>query len=89
MKYIHQLPAATIKIDKSFIDDINGEAEDYPIVDAVIAMAEKMNRKTIAEGVETQIQADYLWRKGVHEIQGYFYYKPMPANQVFALLAEQ
>lgn len=89
LKYIHQLPAATIKIDKSFIDDINGEAEDYPIVDAVIAMAEKMNRKTIAEGVETQIQADYLWRKGVHEIQGYFYYKPMPVNQVFALLAKQ
>lgn len=89
LKYIHKLPAATIKIDKSFIDDINGEAENYPIVDAVIAMTEKMHRKTVAEGVETQIQAEYLWRKGVDEIQGYFYYKPMPVSDALVLLAKQ
>lgn len=87
LKYIHQLPIHSIKIDKSFIDDITGEAESYPIVDAIIAMANKMDRTIVAEGVEIEAQANYLWGKGIEEIQGYFYHKPMPTHELLKLLS--
>lgn len=86
LKYIHKLPISVIKIDKSFIDEINGEGQSCPIVDAVISMAEKMGRSTVAEGVESRFQAEYLWAKGVDEIQGYYYHRPIPLDAFFKLL---
>lgn len=88
LKYIHQLPVSSIKIDKSFIDDINGEADNYPVVDSIIEMAGHMKRTTVAEGVETAVQAKYLWENGVDEIQGYYYHKPMPENDILNLLSK-
>lgn len=86
LRYVHRLPVNFIKVDKSFVDDITSETQTYPAVDSVISMAAIMQRKTVAEGVETATQARYLWDKGVNEIQGYFYYKPMPVGELLGLL---
>ncbi|MCS6125540.1 EAL domain-containing protein [Shewanella baltica] len=66
-----------IKIDKSFIDLIDVNTENSPIVDNVIDLAKRLNSGLIAEGVEKQVQIDYLKIKGVDYIQGYYYGKPI------------
>lgn len=77
LSYLSQLPIDELKIDKSFIDKINAENDEYPIVDTVITMAKAMKLKVVAEGVETDIQTNYLRSKSCDLIQGYYFYKPL------------
>ncbi|BDZ75319.1 hypothetical protein GCM10025856_30380 [Methylophaga marina] len=77
LSYLSQLPIDELKIDKSFIDKINSEDGDYPIVDMVISMAKALKLKVVAEGVETVTQATYLRSKACDLIQGYYFYKPL------------
>ncbi|WP_420933978.1 EAL and GGDEF domain-containing protein [Alteromonas sp. A081] len=90
LAYLKELPISEIKIDKYFVDDIT---EDYPntnytIVDAIINIAKALNVHCIAEGVETQIQFDYLKRKGCSLYQGYLFSKPVDKHQWLASLNE-
>ncbi|MCR2804552.1 putative bifunctional diguanylate cyclase/phosphodiesterase [Paenibacillus soyae] len=78
-----------LKIDQSFIRDIMTDSIDADIVSTIIAMAYNLGIDVIAEGVETEEQLNYLKRLKCREVQGYYYYKPLPAEQIEQLLLSQ
>jgi diguanylate cyclase (GGDEF)-like protein/PAS domain S-box-containing protein len=80
LSYLKKFNIYKLKIDQSFIRDINIDKEDKAIVSAIISMAQRLGLQTIAEGVETIEQLEYLQEEGCDEIQGYFYSKPLPAE---------
>ncbi|MDH4234328.1 MAG: EAL domain-containing protein [Gallionella sp.] len=75
-----------LKIDQSFVSDLTEDPENRVIVAAIISMANSLGMQTIAEGVETAGQLEFLREKGCNEVQGYYFSKPLPADQfeVFA-----
>lgn len=85
LRYLNRLPIDELKIDKSFIDDIQDIEGSYPIVDTVINMAKIMKLKLVAEGVETKNQVDYLRNKNCDFIQGFYFYKPLIKDDWIAL----
>ncbi len=84
LAYLNKLPINQLKIDKSFIDDISLENKQVVIVDTIIAMAQHLNLNLIAEGVESQYQVDYLVQQGCLGFQGYYFSKPIPAEEVLS-----
>jgi len=82
LSYLKKLPLDKLKIDRSFIVDIPDNKEDAAITNAIIAIAKSLNLIVIAEGVETEKQKNYLLECGCDNIQGYFYYRPMPAEDM-------
>lgn len=86
LNYLKKFPVDQLKIDKSFIQDmLNGE-NDQGIVTAIIIIAEKLNMKLIAEGVETLEQAQFLLANGCGIAQGYYYHKPLPMAELQKLI---
>jgi diguanylate cyclase (GGDEF)-like protein/PAS domain S-box-containing protein len=75
-----------LKIDQSFVRDITEDADDKAIVTAIINMASSLGFQTIAEGVETQAQLDLLRLHGCNEVQGYYFSKPLPAEEFEAFV---
>lgn len=86
LSYIAQLPIDSLKIDKSFIDNLATNANDVTIVSSIISLAHALNHKVIAEGVETEEQLEFLRRLTCDDIQGYVYARPMPADKVELVL---
>ncbi len=82
LSYLKQFKIYKLKIDQSFVRDIQTDSGDRAIVSAVINMAHSLGLTTIAEGVETKAQLEYLQQQGCDEIQGYFYSKPL-SSQLF------
>jgi EAL domain-containing protein (putative c-di-GMP-specific phosphodiesterase class I) len=74
-------PLSSLKIDRAFISDITENPEDAAIVRAILAMAHSLHLKTVAEGVETEKQLEFLREIGCDEVQGYFMAKPLPAQE--------
>ena len=74
---LKKLPFDTLKIDKSFIDDIEVDKKSCDIVKAIISLAHSLGIWTIAEGVETQKQVDLLKAMGLDAVQGYYYSHPL------------
>jgi len=89
LSYLKKLPIHKLKIDQSFIKELPYDEEDVAITRAVIALAKSLNLNIIAEGVETLEQQEFLVRNGCEHIQGYFYAKPMPADEVEIFLKKQ
>lgn len=81
MSYLKKLPVRALKIDRSFVADIEKDKNDEAIIRAVMAMATGLGLKVVAEGVERQVQLDFLTEIGCHSIQGYFYGKPVSAEE--------
>ena len=87
LSYLKKFRVYKLKIDKSFIQDISTDGEDRAIVAAVISMSKSLGLRTIAEGVETAEQLEFLREQGCDEVQGYYFSKPLPVAQMDALLA--
>jgi EAL domain-containing protein (putative c-di-GMP-specific phosphodiesterase class I) len=81
LSYLRKLPVSALKIDRSFVMEIE-EEEDEQIIKAIISMAKALNKKTIAEGVENRKTLEKLLALGVDYIQGYYYAKPMPKEEL-------
>jgi EAL domain-containing protein (putative c-di-GMP-specific phosphodiesterase class I)/FixJ family two-component response regulator len=88
LSYLKQLPIDTLKIDRSFIRNIDSNPVDAAIVSAIFAMAQSMRLRVVAEGVETHEQLQVLGRYGCAYAQGYYFSKPMPAADCRKLLLE-
>lgn len=86
LSYLKRFQAYKLKIDQSFVRDITEDADDKAIVSAIISLAKSLGMKTIAEGVETEGQLAYLREQCCDEVQGYFYSKPLPADQFEAFV---
>ena len=87
MSYLKMLPIDKLKIDQSFIHDIPFDADDMAITEAVIALGKALDLKVIAEGVETEEQANFLREKGSQQAQGYLYGRPMEGSELEARFA--
>lgn len=80
LNYLRRFPVDTLKIDRSFVNDIGHNEADTVLINGIIALAKSLNLRVVAEGVETQEQQDYLKAQQCDRLQGYFLYKPMPAD---------
>lgn len=89
LAYLKRLPANKLKIDRSFITDLPHNEESVAIVKAIIALANIVKLDIIAEGVETEEQKVFLIENGCDNIQGYYYGRPMPAEEMRKLLLKQ
>ena len=87
LTYLRTLPINMIKIDQSFIRDMLQDDSDRAIVESVIFMAQRFEKPTLAEGVETMAQAEALMAMGCNLVQGYAVARPMPASEVLPWLA--
>jgi EAL domain-containing protein (putative c-di-GMP-specific phosphodiesterase class I) len=88
LSYLKKLPINKLKIDKSFVQDIPGDDEDVAIIKTIIDLSNHMDLSLIAEGVETEEQREFLLSNGCDVIQGYYYHRPMPADDIETLLRE-
>ncbi len=76
----------TLKIDQSFVRDLPDDKQDVVIVTTIIAMARNLGLKVLAEGVETKEQLQFLKEQGCDEVQGYYFSKPLSAEEIQPLL---
>jgi len=86
LSYLKKLPLDKLKIDQSFLVDIPEDEDDVAITRAIISLAQNLNLKIIAEGVETVEQKEFLIENGCTSVQGYFYARPMPQDEITKLL---
>ncbi len=81
LAYLKSLPISMLKIDKSFIQELEDNPDDAVIVNAVISLAHNLGKKVIAEGIENAKQLAFLKEKGCDVVQGYYYSAPLPAGE--------
>jgi diguanylate cyclase (GGDEF)-like protein len=86
---LRDMPAEVLKIDRSFIDGLGSETGDTAIVSSILSLAYAMGKHTIAEGVEKREQAAILLRMGCEVAQGYFFSRPVAAEQITPMLSRE
>ena len=89
LSYLHRFPIHTVKIDQSFVKEIQRDNGHFPVVLAIISIARVLGLNRVAEGVETEIQARYLEQSGCTTMQGSYYYQPLPARTLFDILDQR
>jgi len=83
---LRSFPFDKIKIDRSFVHDVERNADAAAIIHAVVGLGQSLGMSTCAEGVETGEQLAYLREEGCTEVQGYYYSKPKPAPEIVQML---
>ena len=88
LSYLKRLPIDTLKIDRSFVSHIGDpdEQDDGILAQAIISLGHTLKLKVIAEGVETDAQLNFLRAHQCDEVQGYYFGKPMPAEEFAQIL---
>lgn len=89
LSYLRRLPARQLKIDRSFIGDLEVSRDAQAIVEAVVRLAHALGLKVVGEGVETPAQAAILTRLQCDELQGYLFARPMPAQDLLPWLGQR
>jgi EAL domain-containing protein (putative c-di-GMP-specific phosphodiesterase class I) len=79
LSYLKRFRVYKLKIDQSFVRDITEDPDDRAIVGAIISMASTLGMLTLAEGVETEGQLEFLSARGCNEVQGYYFSRPLQA----------
>ena len=82
LSYLKHFPIDTLKIDRVFVRDVIGDADTATITSAIIAMARRLDKLVVAEGVETPEQADFLRQAGCAQLQGFLFGAPVPAAEL-------
>jgi len=88
LNYLTKFPLDELKIDKSFIVDVDSDSHNASIVTAIVAMARSLGLDIVAEGVETERQLGFIREQGVRLVQGYYFSKPVSAREFEKLLME-
>jgi len=88
LAYLKRLPVNTLKIDRSFTDDITVDPSDAVIAKSIIDLGHNMGLKVVAEGVETELQETWLRQQGCDQAQGFYYSRPMAADDLVQALAD-
>jgi diguanylate cyclase len=86
LEYLKRISLNSLKVAYPFIKNILSNADDAAITKTIITLAHNMNLKVIAEGVETEQQLEFLKKLGCDEVQGYFFSRPLPADEFIKLL---
>ncbi len=86
---LRRFPLSRVKIDRSFVGGISTSEDNAALTSAIIAMAHSLNLKVVAEGVETQEQADFLCERGCHELQGFLFSRPVPTDEFSRFLVRE
>jgi diguanylate cyclase (GGDEF)-like protein len=86
LAYLKSLPIANLKIDQSFVKGLPDNSDDVAIVKTIISMAHSLNLSVVAEGVETKEQLEFLRAHGCEYVQGYYFSRPVPADDLALLL---
>ena len=89
LAYLKHLPIKRLKLDRSFVSDIETDANDASICAAIIALGHNLGLELVAEGVETEMQSEFLTRLGCDYLQGYLFSKPKPFAEIIAYLQAQ
>lgn len=89
LAHLKRFSVNTLKIDKSFVSEVDLNGTDAAIATAIIAMGKSLNLSIIAEGVETEGQRDFLKKEACNEMQGYLFSKPVPPQQILELLKQK
>ncbi len=89
LSYLKKFPLKSLKVDRSFVMDIPDDKDDMMITSTIISMAKNLNLKVIAEGVESQQQVDFLSEHQCDLMQGYYFSRPIPAEEFETLLKQQ
>ncbi|KFI22891.1 putative bifunctional diguanylate cyclase/phosphodiesterase [Nitrosococcus oceani] len=82
LNYLHKLPITTLKIDKEFIENAINNPTSAAIVETIVWLAKKFKLETVAEGIETKAQVEFLRSLGVTTAQGFFYSRPIPEEEL-------
>ncbi|GGF82531.1 putative bifunctional diguanylate cyclase/phosphodiesterase [Alteromonas lipolytica] len=80
LSYLKELPISELKIDRYFVDEINFNDEDVPIVNSIIDLAHALSVSCVAEGIENAFQLEYLQLRGCEFFQGFYFSRPLPEN---------
>jgi len=89
LAYLRRFPMDVLKIDRSFVDRLGGEAEDEALARTIVRLAERFGMSTVAEGIENETQLTLLQEMGCDTAQGYLLSRPVPAADATALLARE
>ena len=88
LRYLREIPLDELKIDRAFVEGIDGSAEDSALAFAILHLADTFGLTTVAEGVETRSQFEVLQQRGCQLVQGWLFARPMPFAELVVLLAE-
>ncbi len=87
LAYLKRLPLDELKIDRSFVDQVDSDPDDAAITGTIIAMADHLGLRVVAEGVETRAQLEFLIARGCEQFQGFYFSRPLDETGIEALLA--
>jgi len=89
LSYLKNIPLSCLKIDKSFISDINQDENADKLIASIVSIAHGLGLEVVAEGVEEEYQVDHLIALNCEYLQGYYFSRPVPQSEVADLLQKQ